>query len=347
MKKMAFLFLIVSSFASFASSKAYKVGVLYWSQTIEGQRVMREGIEQKTKELNKIAKVKGLSRIDLITRFAGDGVAGIKKQRAQFLELIKLKPDLIIVQPTDNAALSGPLNKANAASIPVIAFDQYIVGGKLLSLVTSNNYQAGYLDGEYLASLYPDDYLLKLILVEYPNVSSTIDRVDGFFDALKKGKQKFKVLKSYHAVHPKEGEKVAHRILKSFPHKNSIDAIFAINDGAGLALAKEIIKAKRDEIKIATVDGDPESVKLIEENKSIVIDSAQFCAEIGRQSILKAYEYLQGKKIPQKVLVPTFPVTRKTLKLYSGWTGKIPEPFVKPWNKKRKWDNSFKLKYEN
>jgi len=346
MKNLAFILFISLISRVSSAAETFQIGVLYWSDTIEGQKIMRKGLENKTQELNKVALRKGLPQIKLITRLAGDGHAGIIKQRSQFFELIKLKPHLIIVQPTDNAALSAPLKLANSEAIPVIAFDQYIVGGELLSLITSNNYQAGYLDGEYIAALYPNDYLIKLILVEYPNVSSTIDRVDGFFDALKQDQQKFKVVKSYHAVQPEEGREVASKILKQFKKKSSVDVIFAINDGGGLAIAQEMIKAKRDEIKIATVDGDPQSVKLLENKKSIVIDSAQFVAEIGRQSILNAYKYLRGKKISHKVLVPTFPITGDSLKFYSGWTGQIPNSFTKPWKKTSKWDNSFKLKNE-
>ncbi len=51
-------------------------------------------------------------------------------------ELIDQKVDLIIVQPTDNAALAKPLIKANKQKNPVVAYEQYILGGKLHSFIT-------------------------------------------------------------------------------------------------------------------------------------------------------------------------------------------------------------------
>lgn len=324
-------------------AKEFKVGVLYWSMNIEGQVIMRYGLEQKAKEINKLAATKNLPQVKLISYIAGDGADGIDNQVVQFTKLIKRKVDLIIVQPTDNAALSLPLRLANREKIPVIAYDQYIVGGRLASFITSNNYQAGYLDGEYIASLFSEDYKIRLILVEYPNVSSTIDRVDGFFDALKRNKQKYKIIKSYKAVEPVGGRKVAKEILQDFPTKGSIDVIFTINDGGGLPIVQILSEAGRKEIKIATIDGDPASVKNIINGKLTVIDSAQFCAEIGRQSIAAAYSYLLGKPIPRKILIPTFPITRETLKRYPGWKGKIPKRFIKPWAKKSYWNNKFKI----
>jgi ribose transport system substrate-binding protein len=106
--------------------------------------------------------------VELISRTAGDGTEGQARQILQMRELITARVDAIIVQPTDNAALSAPLREANAAAIPVIAYDQYIEGGKLAAYLTSDNRQAGSLDGEYIAFRFPNDKTLKIVLVEYP-----------------------------------------------------------------------------------------------------------------------------------------------------------------------------------
>lgn len=334
------LFSLILSTAVFGvAKKPFKVGVLYWSDKIQGQVIMREGLEEMAKKINRNAKKAKKPEVLLESFTAGDGPAGIANQVLQFKSLVSKNPDIIIVQPTDNAALKEGLEEANKKGIPVIAYDQYIIGGKLESFITSNNYQAGHLDGEYIGSLYPDNYKIKLILVDYPHVSSTIERVDGFFDALKKEGQSFELLKKYQAVEPVSGKAAAESILKDFPEKNSVDVIFAINDGGGLSISEALEKANRTEIKMATVDGDPRSVEKIKDSKIIVIDSAQFCAEIGRQSIQTAYDLLLGKKIPRKILIPAFPITKQTLEFYPGWSGKIPQKFEKPWAKEDYWNN--------
>lgn len=320
-------------------AKVYRVGVLYWSMNIGGQVAMRKGLEEESERLNKELLKTG-DQIKLIPYVAGDGESGIENQIRQMNHLIdKENVDLIIIQPTDSAAVSTSLLKANAKKIPVVAYDQYIIRGEMASYVTSNNYQAGYLSGEYIASLYPDDYEIKLILVEYPKVSSPVERVDGFMDAMKKENQKFKLMATFEAVEPVAGKKAAAKILKIFPQKNSIDVIFTVNDSGGLPVVDAIAKAGRSEIKIATVDGDPESVKNIINGKNTVIDSAQFCAELGRQSMKLSWDILNKKNHPKKVTIPTFPVTKSTLKKYPGWMGKVPETFEKEWKKGDFWDN--------
>ena len=341
------LFTLVTAlaYAPMTYAKEYRVGVLYWSMNIEGQVAMRKGLEEVANQINNDLK-KSKDQLKLIPYVAGDGETGVSNQIQQMDQMIdKDNVDLIIVQPTDNAALVAPLLKANAKKIPVVAYDQYIVKGEIASYITSNNYQAGYLNGEYLASLYPDDYEMKLVLVEYPKVSSTVERVDGLMDALKAEKQKFKVIATFEAVEPIAGKKAGAGILAKFPDKNSVDAIFTVNDGGGLSVVEAMAQAQRSEIKIATVDGDPRSVKNIKAGRNTVIDSAQFCAEIGRQSMTVAWKILKGEKYPKKILVPTFPIVNSTVKSYPGWLGKIPNKFEKSWKKGSYWDNQFLEKY--
>lgn len=324
-------------------AKEFRVGVLYWSMNIEGQVAMRKGVEEVALQINQDLK-KTKDSLKLIPYVAGDGDAGVANQIKQMDQMIdKDNVDLIIVQPTDNAALVAPLLKANAKKIPVVAYDQYIVKGEIASYITSNNYQAGHLDGEYLASLFADDYEVKLILVEYPKVSSTVERVDGLIDALKEEKQKFKIIATFEAVEPVAGKKVGADILARFPDKNSVDVIFTVNDGGGLSVVEAIANAKRNEIKIATVDGDPRSVKNIKTGRNTVIDSAQFCAELGRQSMQVAWKILKGEKYPKKILVPTFPIVKSTVDHYPGWLGKIPKKFEKSWKKGSYWDNQLSI----
>lgn len=314
-----------------AWSKDFRVGVLYWSMNIPGQVAMRQGLEAEAQIINAQAKPLGKPTVTLEARVAGDGEAGIEKQIHQMRELIVARVDALIVQPTDNAALAGPLREANKAGIPVVAYDQYISGGTLAAFRTSDNYQAGHLDGEYIASCFPGDREIRLALVEYPNVSSTVERVNGFLDALQQLKKRYRVLKTYSAVEPVGGHKAAGEILKDFPAPGSIDVIFTVNDGGGLAVVEDLLAAGRTEIVIATVDGDPVSVENIRAKRLTVIDSAQFCGPLGAEAMKAAYALLSGEKPPYHALVPVFPITSETLAVYPGWQGPIPPSFTKPW----------------
>lgn len=322
-----------------AISSQFKIGILFWSETILGQVAMKNGLEKELQRINHARSIKGYPPIQSTSYIAGDGPSGTKRQMGQMEKLLADPPDLIIIQPTDTVSLSKLLQKANKLKIPIVTYDQYIQDAKQLSFITSNNYQAGFLDGEYMDSHFDDQYEIKLVLVEYPQISSTVSRVNGLIQALELGKQKYKVLKNYSAVDPTSGAIAAKQILKDFPSKNSIDAIFTINDGGGLSIVKAFIKAKRTEVFFATVDGDPKSVENIK-NGYTQIDSAQFCSELGAESMRTAYRYLSGKQVSPEILIPVFPITKETIHMYKGWEGDIPKAFMKPWKKtmNAKWE---------
>ena len=314
-----------------SKKKPIRVGVLYWSMAIPGQVAMRKGLEAEVKRINAELATNGLPAIELLIRVAGDGDEGIERQIRQMHELIKLQPDVLIVQPTDNAALAEPLREANRLKIPVVAYDQYISGGELAAFITSDNRQAGYLNGEYIASRFQNSYMINLILVEYPHVSSTVERLNGFLDALQDHAQPYKILKIYKAVQPKEGHQAGLDILKDFPRKNSIDVIFTVNDGGGLSVVDVLAKAGRKEIIVASIDGDPASVDNIRAGRLTHIDSAQFCGPLGGEAMKAGYSVATGGSVKKHILVPVFPITKQTLDLYPGWLGPVPESFRKPW----------------
>jgi len=323
--------------------KTLRVGVLYWSMNIPGQVAMRKGLEDEAAHLNREAGRTGSPRIELLPRVAGDGVSGVERQIVQMNEMVRLKPDIIIVQPTDNAALAAPLKSANQAGIPVVAYDQYISGGKLASYVTSDNHQAGYLDGEYLASRFAPQQTIRLIVVEYPRVSSTVERLNGFLDALRDNGQPYRIVKTYEAVEPIAGKLAGEAILRDFPGKGSVDAIFTVNDGGGLGVVDVLAQAGRMEIQVASIDGDPQSVENIRKYRLTRIDSAQFCGPLGAEAMKAAYAIATGISVARQLLVPAFPVTTETLTRYPGWGGPIPAAFKKPWRARdAEWNGAVK-----
>lgn len=330
MIKILFIFMLIPLFV-FAKD-SFKIGVLYWSMNIPGQVAMRKGLEAEAKKIQESAKKEKLPSIELIEYVAGDGDIGIQNQISQFEALLKSKVDAIVVQPTDSSALVPQLKKANSLRIPVVAYDQYITEGELASYVTSDNYQAGYLNGEYVAAKFPRNKQIKIVIVEYPLVSSTVERVNGFIDALNEYKVDYVILKTYFAVEPISGAKAGEDILRDFPQKGSIDVVFTINDGGGLSVAKKLMEAKRDEIFMATIDGDPLSVELIRKGSIIKIDSAQFCGALGAVALRNAYDLLLGKKVTKHILVPTFPITKESIDVYTGWLGEIPREYKKAWS---------------
>lgn len=330
-KKAVFAAWLSTVLTSAAAPGPYRIGVLYWSMNIPGQVAMRAGVEGQAAEINKQAEEGGGRPVELIPYVAGDGDEGIKRQIDQMNALVEQKVDLILVQPTDNAALGEGLKRANEAGIPVVAYDQYISRGKLSAYRTSDNYEAGWLNGEYIASKSPKGKAMKVVLVDYPYVSSTVERLNGFLDALAKAEIPYKILKSYQAVEPASGAAAGAAMLRDFPAPGSVDVVFTINDGGGLAVVEALLKAGRREIMHATIDGDPQSVDNIRQGKITVVNSAQFCGPLGAEAMKAAHEILTTGTTAYHALVPVFPVTKETLGQYPGWNGPIPSELGTEW----------------
>ncbi|MBU0550059.1 sugar ABC transporter substrate-binding protein [Myxococcota bacterium] len=318
--------MILACLVALLNAPPLEVGVLRWSENIACQVMMFEGLKAAARG----AEIHGRA-VHVHAQVAGDEHSGIQKQITQMEAMIAAKVDLIIVQPTDNVALSAPLKRANAAGIPVIAYDQYISDGQLTAYVTSNNYQAGYLDGEYINARFKAGRALRLILVEYPHVSSTVERVNGFLAALEAHQRPYEVLARYKAVEPLSGRAAGAAILRDFPKPGSVDVVFTVNDGGGLSVVEALAEAGREEIAIATIDGDPRSVANIKAGRLTVIDAAQFCGMMGAEAMRLALRHLRGERVPRHSLIPTFPITQETLSRYPGWAAAPPPAFDYPW----------------
>jgi ribose transport system substrate-binding protein len=304
---------------------------------------MREGLERAAARINALAGQGDGRGVELLAHVAGDGEVGIERQIGQMRALVMAGVALFIVQPTDNAALAQALREANDAGIPVVAYDQYIRGGRLAAYVTSNNYQAGYLGGEYAASLFPDAATIRVALVEYPHVSSTVERVNGFLDAIEAQGRAYRVVGNYRAVEPLGGRAAGAAILRDFPAPGALDVVFTVNDGGGLEVARALDETGRTDLVQISVDGDPDAVARIASGQGVLrFDAAQFCGPMGEEAMRLAWEILHGREVAPQVLIPAFPVARETLSRYPGWAGPLPEPFEKPWPAREPaWQNRF------
>lgn len=313
-----------------AAARPFRIGVVYWSMNILGQVGMRQGLERAARDLNRQHPHKP---VRLIPYIGGEGEAGVRNQIAAMDRLIALKVDAIILQPIDSAALSKPVIAANRAGIPVVAYDQYVLQGQLACYVTSNNHLAGHLDGEYLAYHFrgrSPANPLRLVIVEYPYVSSTVERVDGLLDALNEAKLPYRIVGRYEAVEPTGGMRAGRQIVRAHP-PGTIDAVFCVNDGGGLSVLRELRRAHRQDLVMATVDGEPGAVREIRRGGLIGIDTAQFMGAIGAESMRCTYRLLSGERIPRLVVLTVYPLTRRSLEEYPGWMGPVPAVIRKAW----------------
>ncbi len=219
----------------------------------------------------------------------------VDKQVADVEDLIQKKVKVILVNPTDAAAVVPAIKKANAASIPVITVDRAASGGAVAYHIASDNVAGGRLAAEYVCKMLHGKG--KVVELEgIPGSSAARDRGKGFNDSLGAGCSGVAVVARQTANFDRaQGLSVMENVLQA---QKEIDAVFAHNDEMALG-ALQAIKASKRPIRVVGFDATDDAVKAVNacEMKATV---AQQPAEMGRLAVEKAAEIVKHHKVPPK-----------------------------------------------
>jgi len=224
--------------------------------------------------------------------------------------------DVILLNAVDTKGIAAAVQQAKDAGIPVIAVDVNAEGG-VDATVTSDNYQAGQLAGEYVIEQLGGKG--NIVIIDGPPVSAVADRIQGFEDAIKDSDIKV-VAKQNGEGNREKALTVMESILQANP-SGSIQAVFAINDpeAIGVEIAQEQA-GRKDEFFIVGVDGAPEATEaMAKENSSIYATSAQSPSEMVKKAAEIGMKVKNGEDVEDLIKVPVELVTQETLGSYKGW----------------------------
>ncbi len=222
----------------------------------------------------------------------------ISKQIGQIEDFVARKVDAIIVCPVDSKGIGAGVKKANAANIPVFTADISAQEGEVVSHIASDNVAGGRLAGEYMARLLNGRGTIALI--NQPVVSSVLDRVQGFREAI----AKFPGIK---VVADVNGQGVRDKALQAttdiLQANPKLDGIFGINDDSALGALDAVQQFKRTAIVIIGYDAIPPAAEAILKGTPLKADVVQYPKKIGTTTIQKIQEYFAGAQIPKMVPV--------------------------------------------
>jgi ribose transport system substrate-binding protein len=213
------------------------------------------------------------------------------KQVSDLEDLVQKKVKVILVNPTDAAAVVPAIVKANGAGIPVITVDRGASGGKVAFHIASDNVAGGRLAGEFACKLLGGKG--KMVELEgIPGSSAARDRGKGFNDYLKASCAGVSVVARQTANFDRaQGLTVMENVLQAQP---AIDAVFAHNDEMALGALRAIQASKRP-IRIVGFDATDDAVKAVNACE-MAATVAQQPAEMGRLSVEKAAAIVKGAK---------------------------------------------------
>lgn len=263
------------------------------------------GIQAKAKEITPGAQVTAVS-----------ADYDLNKQFTQIDDFIAAGDQIIMVNAADPVAVLPALKKAKAAGIVIGAFDVAAQGADVT--VMTDNVKAGELACQYIVDHLPNKSG-NVIIVNGPQVSAVIDRVNGCEKVLKANPGITILSDDQNASGSRDGGfEVGQNLLTRFP---KIDAAFGINDPTSIGLELAAKQQNRHDFFITSVDGAPDIVgELKDPNGMIKADATQ--APYGMAAMAYAYAVgiTNGKAPPSKVilLAPTL-ITSANVDSYKGW----------------------------
>jgi ribose transport system substrate-binding protein len=218
----------------------------------------------------------------------------------QIDDLIVQGIDLMLLNPVDAEGITPALLALQAAGIPVVNFDSDVTDIHLVdTFVGSNNYNAGFVVGEFFVQQFPDGG--DVAILSAPAFQSVRDRVQGFHDAI--GNHFNVVFEQDAQGDLNVGMSVTDDLLIAHPN---VVAIFGGNDPSALGALAAVRAAGMTHVQIAGVDGSPDAKGEMSPDGPFVASGAQSPISIARDSVDIAYKILAGETVPSDVPVNTF-----------------------------------------
>ncbi|CAM4300815.1 D-ribose ABC transporter substrate-binding protein [Paenibacillus alkaliterrae] len=243
---------------------------------------------------------------ELITVDAQDDAA---KQASSIEDLIQQKVDVIIINPTDSAAIVPAVESANTAGIPVITVDRTSDGGKVMTHIASDNKAGGVLAAKFIAEQLGGTG--KVVELEgIPGSSAARERGAGFNEEIANSSGIQIAAKQPADFDRAKGLTVMENILQG---NKDIKAVFAHNDEMALGALKAIEAAGAAGILVVGFDATDDAVKEVFAGK-LSATVAQKPDMMGILAVQTAIKIAKGETVVASIPVELELITKDSAK---------------------------------
>lgn len=225
------------------------------------------------------------------------------KQVNDVEDLLQQGVDVLLINPTDSAAISTAVQSANNIGIPVVTLDRSADKGKVETLVASDNVKGGEMAADYIVEKIGEG--AKVAELEgTPGASATRERGKGFHNV---ADQKLDVAAKQSADFDRtKGLNVMENLLQG---NSDIKAVFAHNDEMALGAIQAINSSGRD-VLVVGFDGNEDAVNAVKGGK-LAATVAQQPELIGELAVKAASDVLKGKKVEENIAAPLKLMTKE------------------------------------
>lgn len=222
--------------------------------------------------------------------------AMVDKQIDMLSAALAKNPKAIGFAALDSKAAIPLLKKAQAAKIPVIAFDSGVDSDIPVTTATTNNKAAAALAADKLAELIGKEG--EVAVVAHDQTSRTgVDRRDGFVERMKSAYPKVKIVSvQYGGGDHLKSTEVTKSILQGHPN---LKGIFGTNEGSAIGVANGLREMKRKLVVIGYDSGKQQKDAI--KDGTIAGAITQNPVGIGYKTVEAAAKALKGEKLPKVI----------------------------------------------
>ena len=221
--------------------------------------------------------------------------AMVDKQIDMLSAALAKNPKAIGFAALDSKAAIPLLKKAQAAKIPVIAFDSGVDSDIPLTTATTDNKAAAALAADKLAELVGKTG--EVAVVAHDQTSRTgVDRRDGFVERMKKYPNVKIVSIQYGGGDHLKSTEVTKSILQAYPN---LKGIFGTNEGSAIGVANGVKEMKRKLVVVGYDSGKQQKDAI--RDGTIAGAITQNPVGIGYKTVEAAVKALKGEKLPKVI----------------------------------------------
>jgi inositol transport system substrate-binding protein len=236
-----------------------------------------------------------------------------QKQASMIEDCVSRKPNVIVVNAVDPAAVVPSIKKASEAGIPVLMqnADTNDDGHKYTkAFIGVQSYDQGYAVGQMITKALNGTGNIVLVTGK-PGQTDTVNRTAGMKAAFADAKANIKILAEQPADWSKDKALTVMQDLLT--RYQDINAVFAHDDPMALGALQAIKAANRtDKVKLYGVGGFKEACTAIKNNE-MGGTALQLSYLVGAYSVRAGYDLVKNRLTSDKILAPTAPVTKDNI----------------------------------
>jgi ribose transport system substrate-binding protein len=275
--------LALSGFASIAAAQEIYIPLVSKGFQHQFWQAVKQGADQAAKDY----KVK--------VSFEGpETEQQVDKQIDMLSAALAKNPKAIGFAALDTKASIPLLKKAQAAKIPVIAFDSGVDSDIPVTTATTNNVAAAALAADKMAEKIGGEG--DVAVIAHDQTSRTgVDRRDGFVNQIKAKYPKIKIVDVQYGGDQLKSAEIAKALVQTHP---KLKGIFGTNEPGAIGAGKGLKESKKSGVVIIGFDSGKAQKDMINDG-TIAGSITQNPVGIGYKTVEAAVKALKGEKLPK------------------------------------------------